>query len=225
VIALFAQLARAGVADGHAAYAAGDLDGAIAALGGPDASGVRAYGHGTALLAAGRPVEALPPLLLAARQRPRDPNVAHNLALARSRIAEGEGAPPPPPAGPRLAIAAVATPAELAALALLAAVGAAVAAWRRARVGVGMAGALVAGAALAIAGAAVAWRTDAAHPLAVVVSPAPLRDTPDPLARSERALPPGSEVRVVRPWGPFVLVEDGRGRQGWVAEDALARAW
>jgi hypothetical protein len=225
VILWSVAVARADVAEGHAAWAAGDVEGAIAAWRAEPASGVLAYDLGTALLAAGRPLEALPPLLLASRERPRDASVLHNLSIARSRLAQGEGAAPPPPIERTPAITRVATPGELAGLALVAALVATALTAARARVGGGVVAAALFASLASMGVAGSAWWSHRAHPIAVVGAEAPLRDSPDALAHAERSLPAGSEVRVVRAWGPFTLVEDGRGRQGWVAEDALVRAW
>lgn len=224
--ALWASLAAASVEDGWSAWSAGDVDGAIAAWSAPDGSGVLAYDHGTALLTAGRPVEALAPLARASRLRPRDAAVFRNQALARGAAAALPDAPPlPPPAEVRPALARVVTPGELGSVSVVASVAASVVTALRARAGGVAVAAALAAAALLWAATAWTWTQLEGHPLAVVTATAPVRPVPDPLAKGERDLPPGAEVRVVREWGPFTLVEDGRGREGWVAEDALQRAW
>lgn len=220
--------AEASVGEGYAAWAEGDVEAAITAWQRDDApSGVRAYDLGTALLTAGRPVEALPPLLLAARVRPRDGDVFHNLSLARAAVvvAAGEAVtvPPPPPLEP--AIARVITSGELGALSLGASAAASVVTALRRHVGGAVVAAALLLAVLLAAGTAYAWREVQAHPAAVLQVAAPVRAAPDPLSPGERELPPGTEVRWLRGWGSFVLVEDGKGRQGWVARDALLRAW
>lgn len=222
----WALTASASVEEGYAAWSAQDVEGAIAAWRTESPSGVVAYDLGTALLAADRPVEAVAPLLAASRLRPRDVDVFHNLSLARTRLAEAEGEAPPPPASSTPAVGRVVTAGELAVGSLLTSVVAAVATLLRARLGGGAVAVALAVAGLALGVAGFTWWEQRAHPLAVVVAThAPLRDTPDPLATGTRDLPPGTEVRVVRPLGAFTLVEDGRGHRGWLPESALDRAW
>ena len=87
---LSASLARAGaVEDGAASFAKGDLDEAIAAwesasADGHEPSGVIAYNLGIAWYRKGDFPRSVAHFRGAAHHRPRDANVLHNLALARS---------------------------------------------------------------------------------------------------------------------------------------------
>jgi hypothetical protein len=79
---------------------------------------------------------------------------------------------------------------------------------------------------LALAGglavlAVASWgaRRVAAVPVAVVVdSEAVVRDAASVAASERHRLKPGVEVAVQRRYGGFLLVEDGMGRRGWIAE-------
>lgn len=153
---------------------------------------------------------------------PRDPDLAHNLALTRTGL---DADVPPPVDAPRRWMAVV-SPAELGLVALglwVATSALSVVAWRRAapdgrrlRVGLGVIAALVS--VPAIDGAC-ALNTS---PVAVVTSVAVVREAPDDSAPEEHSLPAGTEVRVVDQAGPFVRVLDGRARTGWVLASLLA---
>ncbi len=247
---LVASLAHAGaVAEGAAAYDEGRLDEAIEAWGGVAdeggrASGVLSYNLGTAWLRKGDAPRAIAHLRAAARLRPRDGAVHHNLALARSELGVV------PPAAPLPAgWMAVVTPGELGLLGLLLTVlGSAWLVhewWQRGgrpsellRAGSGdrqvrpvspvraAALALLVGGLLVGGTSAVGAQRLAAHPIAVVVdSEAPVRDDASVNAGVPFRLPLGAEVRVDRTYHGFLLVEDGRGRRGWLAAGAAEVGW
>ncbi|MEQ1507968.1 MAG: hypothetical protein ABMB14_37415, partial [Myxococcota bacterium] len=52
-----------------------------------------------------------------------------------------------------------------------------------------------------------------------------LRDAPNVNAGERLRLPPGTEIRVVRRSGGFLLIEDGRARRGWVPSNGVALGW
>ncbi len=230
---LLVGAASAGVvAEGHEAFERGDVDAAIAAWsrareGGGHPSGVVEYDLGTALLRRDDPVRALPRFLAAARLRPRDANVQHDLALTRSLLQErSQGRVLPEPASPIPGFGRVLAPGELGVVGLLVtALGSAALLLRR-RLGPAVGAALLAlGLAL---GAVGAWGLErqARHPLAGVVDAAAvMRDAPDVGAGERQRLPAGTEVRVERRYGSFLLVEDGRGRRGWLADNVVELAW
>ena len=228
MIALFAAAAFAGiVGDGAKAFDEGQLDAAIAAweqarADGGQPSGVVEYDLGVAWYRKGDLARAAARFRAAGRLRPRDGNVQHNLALARAGL---EGVPDPVP---DRGWTEVVTPGEIGVLGvLLAALGSllviggpVVAGGRRAGVGV-----LATGIAC---GALGAWgaRDQALHPIAVVVDDeVVLRDAASVDAGERLRLPVGTEVRVVRAYQGFFLIEDGRDRRGWVAGNAIDLAW
>ncbi len=220
---LWCLVALAGpVADGADAFDDGRLDDAVAiwedALGGAP-SGVLLYNLGTAWYRKGDPPRAVAYLRAAQRLRPRDGSVHHNLALARSELERV-----PPPADGPVAWSLVVTPGELGLLGVLfAGLGSLLLAGGvRQRSWTG-AGALCWGLGIAIGTTAAvgAYRLDA-HPMGVVVDTAvSLRDAASLQGRPRHELPVGSEVRVERRYGGFLLVEDGRGRRGWVADGGV----
>jgi hypothetical protein len=219
LLALLAACSSPIVAGGHAAFEEGRLEEAIetwsAAAAEGEVSGVLAYDVGTALYRKGDLPRAIAWLRAAARLRPRDGNVHHNLSLARADLGVGI----PEPVGPRAVWMAVVTPWELGLVGVLvAAVGSGLVAFRRRGPGAVW---LVAG---GIAGGVGIWggRELAQHPVAVVVEgDVPVRDAPVIEAGERFSLPAGAEVRIERARGPFLLLEDGRGRRGWVPANAV----
>ena len=228
-LGLWATLAWAGpLKDGAQAFDDGRLDEAIEIWTGAAKrgrrSGVLEYNLGTAWLRKGEATRAIAHLRAAVRLRPRDGSVHHNLALARADVGQV-----PPPAPLPAAWMAVVTPGELGFLGLLVTgIGSAVASlWRhRGR------GALLLGTSGLVAGIVVggvgAWGSYAQenHPVAVIVDgTAMLRDAASVNAGERFAVQPGTELRVERRYAGFLLVEDGRGRRGWLAEGAAQVGW
>lgn len=221
--ALLLSVALGGpVGDGASSYAEGSLDDAIgtweAALG-PQASGALLYNLGTAEARRGDPARAVGYLRAAQRLRPRDGSVHHNLAMARSELS-GVPAPIAPPVGWALAL----TPGELGLLAsLVTGLGSLLVVVGVRREGLTVPGSVLLG--VGLVGASVAswggWQHQQ-HPVGVVVDrDASLRDAASLEGRRRGELPVGSEVQVERAYGSFLLVEDGRGRRGWVPRAAL----
>lgn len=217
-----ASTAAAGpLADGADAFEAGELDRAIdlwrPALDRGDPSGRLLFDLGNGWYRKGDLPRAIACYRAAQRLRPRDGNVHHNLALARSGL---RGVPVPP--GPSPAWTALLTSGELGvsgALATAAGSAAAVAWWRR-RVAAwaSLAAALVV---VGLLATGLAWRAGASEVAVVVDQAAVLRDAPQPEAGTREALPPGCEVRLLDRAGDFLLVEDGRERRGWVPRNAV----
>jgi hypothetical protein len=221
---LLAPIAAAGpVADGAAAFDEGRLDEAIAAWEAPAdqgwaLSGVAHYDIGIAWYRKGDMPRAVARFRGAARLRPRDPYVHHNLALARAGLVSA-----PEPVGGD-AWRRVVTPGELGLLGiLLAGLGSLGMVLRRTRA----ASAAVWATGIGVGGIAVAGAWEAAlHPVAVVVdAEAVLRDAASVEGGERFRLPPGAEVRVERSLDEFLLVEDARERRGWVARNAVELAW
>ena len=222
-VLLACALALAGpVGDGAQAFEEGRLDEAVATWEGSverSPSGVLLYNLGTAWYRKGDPARAVAYLRAAQRLRPRDGSVHHNLALARSELDRV----PPPATGP-VAWSLVVTPGELGLLGVaLAALGSLLLAGgvkQRSWTG---AGAAAWGVGLAVGTVASIGAYDLdAHPIGVVVDDvASLRDAASLQGRPRHDLPVGSEVRVERRYGGFLLVEDGRGRRGWVADGGV----
>ncbi len=212
------------VGRGSAAIATGDLPVATqiledAAAGG-QASGAVWFDLGTAWYLRGDLPRAVACWRHAARLRPRDADVQHDLALARSQLP----GTPPPSLGP--VWARLATPGELGIVgALVAAAGSALALrWRRSRGSDGtLAATLVAvGVFLGILGT-ISDVHGRAHPTAVVLdAEIRARSMPQADAPERFRLPAGSEVRVERDSDDWILVSDGRARRGWVSASALA---
>ena len=214
--------------DGTAAFERGDLDAAITAWSKPleeghTLSGVAEYNVATAHLRRGDWPRAIVHLRAAGRLRPRDGDVQHNLALARSEV----GVVPPAVTLPT--VWEVITPGELGLLGvLLAALGSAALVGWRFHYGPGWpAGGALLAAGLTLGGASTQGAMAvAAHPVAVVVdAPAVLRDAASVSAAERFRLPPGAEIRVERSYTGFLLVEDGRQRRGWVARGAVELSW
>lgn len=212
------------VGRGADAIAAGDLPAATqileGAAAGGQASGAVWFDLGTAWYLRGDLPRAVACWRHAARLRPRDADVQHDLALARSQLP----GTPPPALGP--VWARLATPGELGVLgALVAAAGSALALrWRRRRAGNGSlaAGLLGVGVTLGVLGT-ISDVHGRAHPTAVVLDgEIRARSMPQADATERFRLPAGSEVRVERDADDWVLVSDGRARRGWVSASALA---
>lgn len=150
---------------------------------------------------------------------PRDVDLVHNLAVARADLS---GTPPPVPS--MHGWMDVATPGEVGLLAFLAWMVASSALWSWKRHGDGLETALVAGI-LAIVLSIMGWMGRDAilhHPPAVTVAETVVRDGPDLDAGQRFVLAPGSELRTHAVRGPFVLVQDGQARRGWVLAEAVA---
>ena len=182
------------------------------------ASGALHYNLGTAYLAAGDTPRAVAHLRAARVAYPRTGDVSHNLALARSAL---DGVPEPTEDAPSWT--GLVTPVELGLLGLLGlllgTVGGARAVQRR-EPSLGFFFVWLLG--LTVGGAAV-WGHMTQHDLPVLVvvdQEAVVRDVAAVTGLEKHRLPPGSEVRVERRLGAFVLVQDGRGRRGWVPADA-----
>lgn len=230
---LWLSVAMAGVvADGHALFEQGDVDGAIerwssVTAEGGHPSGIVEYDLGTAWLRRDDPARALVHFLAAARLRPRDGDVQHDLALCRSSlrgVAEGRSLADPPASVP--AWGRVVAPGELGVLGvLLAALGSVVLFGRR-RVGPWPGVSLLAGGAVVGALGARGLVQQAQHPLAVVLdADVVVRDAPQVDGGERYRWVRGTELLVERHYGDFFLVEDGRGRRGWVADNAVEVAW
>lgn len=224
VLAWLSLVAAAGpLADGAAAFDDGRLDDAVSTweqgLEGGRPSGLLLFDLGSAWYRKGDMPRAVAYYRAAQRRRPRDGDVHHNLALARSEL----GAVPPPVGPPRVWMAVV-TPGELALLGvLLCGLGSGLLLasrlrgrpWR-------LPGAAALGAGAVVVG--LSWsgsRADEGASVVVVVDDeAVVRDAASVAAGERHRLRPGTEVRVERRYGGFLLVEDGLGRRGWVAEGA-----
>lgn len=215
--------------DGAAAYDEGQLDQAIeawsaAAEGGRTASANTEYNVGTGYLRKGDAPRAIAHLRAALRHRPRDGRIHHNLAVARSMLENT-----PPAVGMPFTWMSVVTPGELGLLGvLLAGLGSTAILGARVRRGPGT----LPGALLLVAGGAVGAvavngdRALQAHPVAVVTdAEAILRDGAMVNAGERHRLPPGTEVRVERSYHGFYLIEDSRGRRGWLAGGAAQIGW
>ena len=211
------------VADGAAAMDEGQLDDAIAVwepVASAGGSGVVLYDLGLAWHLKGEPARALAYWRAAGALRPRDANIHHNLAVVRSEL----GGAVPVPVGPAMGWMGILSVTELGLLGLLCtAVGSMGAlAWRKGRSqAMGTVALMFAASGLVAGGLAVSgWR--AQHPVLVVVAEAAVaRDAADVQAGVRFSLPTGTELSELRRSGPFVLVEDGGGRRGWVAGAAV----
>jgi hypothetical protein len=220
VIALLLALALAGpLQDGAEAYDRGEWQAAIDAWGAVESpSGAVLYDLGSAHYRAGDLPRAIAHWRAAARLRPRDGALAHDLALARAALDEL-----PPPVDPPLAWLAFGTVGELGLVATaLLALASGLLALRRRRGGSAWPAALAGGAGIALGAAALAGaEAVVAHPVAVVVdAPAVARDAARPDADERFRLPPGAEVLVERDLGGFRLVRTGDGRRGWIPSGA-----
>ncbi|MBX2798806.1 MAG: tetratricopeptide repeat protein [Myxococcales bacterium] len=228
---LWVGLALAGpVSEGAAALEEGRLDDAIAAWSqvaedGGAPSGRVSYNLGTAWYRKGDWPRAVAHLRAAARLRPRDGAVQHNLALARAEL----GSVPPATSLPA-AWMSVLTPGELGGIgliftalgSLLVVIGRSDPRLTRRLLGLAvMIGGFVLGG-IAVAGG----RAQIAHPLAVVVDgEAVLRDSASVNAAERFRLDPGAEVAIEKRYSGFLLVRDGHGRRGWVSSSAVEVPW
>jgi len=214
---------RSLIQEGAEAWERGDLVEARAAweeaASSPFASGILLYDLGNVYYREGDLPRALACWRAARGQRPRDPALVHNIALARSHL---EGVPEP--VGVPVGWMALVTPGEVGLLATALLIGFSVSArrWWHGRgqatpwLVLGTCGALLGGAALH--GGAQAHL----HPVGVIVDgPAVARDAATPEGRERFTLQPGAEVRVARSLGAFVLVDTGDGRRGWVPAPAV----
>lgn len=208
------------IPDGVAAFEAGSLTTAIETWekASDQRSGVLAYDLGVAYYRKDDLPRAIAELRAAARLRPRDENVQHNLALARSGLTDV----PPPVVPPVWSLLVTAGEIGLTGV-LLAAVGSAMLWAERSRLA-GVA-CLLAGLGLGGFGARAAAEQQL-HPVGVIVDgEVVLRDAADVNAGERLRLPPGTEVQVQRHLGEFVLVVDGRGRRGWAPTNGVREAW
>lgn len=216
---LFAGLASASTySEGLAAFDRGQLDEAEAhwrALhdaGAPSAAVER--GLGWIAWRREDPALALAHWRAAARLKPRNDDIQHDLALARAAVERV-----PAPVGEPVWWMSAFTVVELAvggALSLAAASGLALR-WRLGRLGwlapaiMGLVGFLLAGA---------AWHGHheaSARPVVVVVGePAVAREAARPDAPERAVFPPGAELRVERVVGDFQLVRASNGKGGWI---------
>ena len=244
-MALWLSLAWAGaLEDGAAAFQEGDLDAAIAAwqsasAEGAQPSGVLQYNLGVAWYRKGDFPRAVAELRGAARLRPRDGNVLHNLALARAAL----GMVPTPVSDSGWT--QVVTAGEVSVLGvLITALGSLLLSLGHrppmSRLGGRAAGGLLLalGLALGLLGVSEA-RWQRRHPVAVVLGTAlsgqasaegpgddvVVRDAPSINAGERHRWPAGTETRVIRSHDGFLLLEDGRQRRGWVASNSVELAW
>jgi hypothetical protein len=227
VLWLWLSLAFGGtLSDGADRFSEGDLAGAAAVLM-PAAesgwgSGRLHFNLGNVYYRKGELPLAIHHYRAAQRLRPRDGNVHHNLALARSEL---KGLPDP--VGLPSTWMSLVTVGELAVLGWLSTtVGSVwVVAWfrRKQTLALALPGAALVGVGLGIGAMSLqgVW-TLHRHPVAVVTSPSALvRDAARTDGEERFRLAPGSEVSVIRGLDPFLLVEDGEGRRGWVSVSAV----
>lgn len=202
---------------GGDAFEQGHLDGAISAW--LDASAPRSaaidYNLGVAYYRQGDLPRAIAAWRTAALLRPRSADIAHNLAVARSKLPAA-----PDPVGRPVGWQAWLSVGELMALALVGLAGGSVSVWRRRALGpTAWAVPAASGALGTLAMGLAIWGAQAvgAHPTAVVVdAQAVLRDAAAVQAAEVGTLPLGSEVRVDRALGDFLLVHTADGVGGWI---------
>lgn len=220
------------VTEGAAFYEQNEYDRSISTLESIDSPSATAlYDLGNAWYRKGDPARAIAAWRAAQQLSPRNGDIVHNLALARSQI---QGVPDPVP--PPRAWMDVMTPGEIVTLAACILAFASFGAVRRGRIRPQTPSAdeqvslwLAPWLLLWLGGAAlgaIGWsgaRAAAAHPVAVVIeAEAPVRDEPTAEAKSVYTLPAGTEVSVERHQGPFLLVVDSDKRRGWLTEGAVA---
>ncbi len=224
IVWLLTAAAVAGsVAEGAEAFDAGRLDEAIQIWDDGAAerpSGTILFDLGNAWYRKGDLPRAIAHYRAAQQRRPRDGDVHHNLALARSELG-----PVPPPVLSLRVWMSVLTVTELALIgALITALGSLL--MVRSRFGRGRSAARLVGGVVAwllgllLVGVAVAGTFAVrAQPVAVIVEGETLvRDAASVAASERHRLKAGTEVRVQRGYGGFLLVEDSMGRRGWIAE-------
>ena len=223
VLLVWIGLAFSGaVSDGAEAFQEGDLVRATelwsSTLDSGQASGRVLFNLGNAWYRRGEHARAVACYRAAQRIRPRDGDIHHNLALARTELQAV-----PPAVASTWVWMALLTPGELSVLGLLAMAGGSALAvrWRRLRRRATRWAAVV-GVCLGAFLGALAWLGHQSPAVAVVVDQEALvRDAPSADAGERHRLPVGAEVSVLRPAGEFRLIEDGRGRRGWVPSNAV----
>ena len=220
MIALLLALALGGpLDDGAAAMDRGDWSGAVAAYSEVERpSWVVQYNLGAAHYRAGDPARAIAYYRGASRDRPRNGDIAHSLAIARDAVGD-----PPDPVDPPRAWQAFLSSWELGlfGVLLLGAGSALAVAQRRSRALWWSLLPTLLGVVLLITAVLGVW-AERAHAVAVVVdAPAVVREAARPDAAQRFVLPPGTEVRTERTLGGFHLVSTGDGRRGWVPTGAV----
>ncbi len=224
MVLLLAQLAGAGaLEDGLSAFEARDLPAAVEAWESVDGRGSAAlhFNAGVARYRQGDMPRAVAHWRAARQQRPRDADVLHNLALARSRLKGAGGTPVGEPVG----WMALVTPGELGLVSLFLLLVAGGGGWAH-RLGKRVASWWV-WAALGVLAVVLSivtldgvWAVEN-RPVAVVVdAPAVVRDAAAVQAKEIAVLEPGTEVAVRRQLGDFLLVSTGDGDGGWIPRDS-----
>jgi len=224
-VLLFALVALANpVREGAEAWDRGDAATAIAvwseAASEGTPSGVLLFDLGVAHYRMGDHAGAVAYWRAARRLRPRDPRLVHNLARARNKL---DGTPSPVSAS--VGWVEFLTAGEMGVLGLLLlALASAGLWWRRFK----PSNSQVPWVVLGLAGLAVSWtaidasRAVVHRPVVVVVDvPAVARDVARADGDERFVLLPGSEVRVERALGDFLLVATGDGDRGWVPRGAV----
>lgn len=205
--------------DGRDAYDRGDYAGAVEIWESvEDPSAAVLYDLGAAHYRAGDAPRAIAAWRAATRRRPRDGDLAHNLALARAGLGDR-----PPPVDPEPRWSALARPEEVGAVAvaLLLAAAVSLSGRRAGRVAIG-GGLWLVGLLLGVV-AISGQRASDRQPVAVVVdAPARARDAARPDGAVRFELQPGTEVLVERRLDGFTLARTGDGRRGWVPSGGLA---
>ena len=157
---------------------------------------------------------------VARRGAPRDGDLQHNLAVARSELEKT-----PSPALAPLTWFDVVTPSEVGVLAILMWGLSALSffRYRRRERENGSAVALTYAAAIVLSAVALHGRSVMQQqPIAVTIEEAIARDGAELTAGERFSVPAGTELLGQARRGPFVLVEDGEGRRGWMLSEALS---